>query len=248
MKRRSEPPTEPYPYRDFQVALKRLKAAMTHNHGYALLLGESGTGKTALLRALAAAIDRRLFQPVYLSQGHLSPRGLLSVLLDLFHLSPYLTNAEANRQVLQRLRESPTRLVFLMDEAHLMRDESLQEVRLLAEADLEGPPLFSVVFTAMPDFKERLGAPKLFALWRRLSPRLTLTGLVRDEVAPFLAHVLGKNSVARFSPEALGTIFEQARGLPAQLQAFAAEAMRARPQGMITPDMLTGGFEGMDSE
>lgn len=246
MKRRPVPATEPYPYRDFQEALKRLKAAMMQNHGYALLLGESGTGKTTLLRALSAALDRPRFQVLYLSHVQASPKGLARVLATALHLPLWRTGVETSQALVQTLRDAHTRLVFFIDEAQLMGDDALQELRLLAEADLGGTPLFSVVFSAMPDFRERLGATKLFALWRRISPRLTLTGLVRDEVVPFLAHVLGKDAATRFSAEAIGTIFEQARGLPAQVHSFATQALRSHSQGTIAPEMVTRAIDGLD--
>ncbi len=101
-----------------------------------------------------------------------------------------------------------------MDDAQLIREDTLHEIRLLAEANLQGPPLLGVVLSALPELKDRLLAPQLFSLWRRISPRVTLTGLLREEVAPFLAHLLGKEAAARFTPEALAMIFERARGVP----------------------------------
>lgn len=171
----------------------------------------------------------------------------MTVLMDLLHLPRFLSHSEANRQIVQRLHEIPTRVVFLLDEAQIMRDDPLQEMRLLAEADLDGAPLFSVVFSALPEFKERLAAPKFFPLWRRISPRVTLTGLVRDEVAPFLTHAMGKDLAARFSPEALGALFEQARGLPAQILSFATGCLRGRTQGLITPEMVSATLDDLDA-
>ena len=246
MKKHVVPPPDVCPYRDFQEALKRLKAAMTDRQGYALLLGESGTGKTTLLRALAAALDRRNFQVLYLSSGRLSRRGLLSVLIDVFRLPWNLSDPQAHRHIVEKLHEIPTRLVFLLDEAQLMRDDPLAEIRLLAEADIEGAPLFSVVLSAQPQFKERLATPSFSAFWRRISPRVTLTGLVRDEVAPFLTHAMGKDVAARFSPDALSALFKQARGLPAQLLTFVAVCLRGRSQGVITAEMVIAALDDPD--
>lgn len=229
---------EAFPYRDFQEGLRRLKTVLTRGPAYALLLGESGTGKTTLLRTLKAGLDRRRFHILYLCHGRPSPTGLTRVLADALHLPLRRSRAETSRLLVQTLRDLPTRLLLWIDEAQLIHEDTLHEIRLLAEADLDGPPLFSVVLAALPDLKDRLLAPQLFPLWRRIAARIALTGLVREEVAAFLAHALGKDAAGRFSPEALASIFEQARGIPAVVQSCAAECLKARPQGQITAETV----------
>jgi general secretion pathway protein A len=237
---------EPFLYRDFQEALRRLKTSLTRSPAYALLLGESGTGKTTLLRALKAALDRRRFQVLYLCHGRPSPTGLTRVLADALRLPLRRSRAETSRLLVQTLRDLPTRLLLWIDEAQLIHEDTLHELRLLAEADLDGPPLFSVVLAALPDLKDRLLAPQLFPLWRRIGARVLLTGLVREEIAPFLAHALGKDSAGRFSPEALAALFEQARGVPALVQSFAAECLKARPQGQLTAESVAQALDGTE--
>jgi len=225
---------EPFPYQDFQQALSTLKTALVRSPAYVLLLGDSGSGKTTLLRALAAKLDRRRFQVLYLCHGRPSPSGLARVLAEALHLPLRRTRAETSRLLVQTLRNLPTRLLFWIDEAQLIGEDTLHEIRLLAEADLDGPPLFSVLFSALFDLKDRLLAPQLFPLWRRIRPKVTLTGLRREELVPFLAHTLGKEIPARFEEPALAALFEQARGLPALLVASAEECLKAYPKGALT--------------
>lgn len=224
----------PYPYRDFQAALTSLKSAMTRQATYALLLGESGTGKTTLLRTLQENLDRRRFHVLYLCHSQPSPSGLSWVLSEALHLPLHRTRAETSRLLVQTLRHLPTRLLFWIDEAQLIRDETLHELRLLAEADLEGPPLFSVILSALPDLKDRLLAPQLFPLWRRIVPRVTLTGLQREELASFLAQVFSPDSAPRFTEDGLSALFEQSRGIPALVCTFVQHCLKAQPKGEIT--------------
>jgi len=224
---------EPFPYQDFQQALATLKTALVHASVYALVLGESGSGKTTLLRALADRLDRRRFHVLYLSHGQPSPSGLVRLLAETFHLPLRRTRSETSRLLVQTLRHLPTRLVLALDEAQPLSDETLHEIRLLAEADLDATALFSVVLSGLPELKERLLAPHLFPLWRRMRPRVCLTGLRREELAPFLVHHLGKETPARFDPAALDALFEQARGLPALIHDGAQDCLKACPKGLI---------------
>jgi len=231
-------PPSPFPYEDFQQALDTLKKTLSRAPAYALLSGDSGSGKTTLLRTLAAKLDRRRFQILYLCHGRPSPSGLARVLAEALHLPLRRTRAETSRLLVQTLRNLPTRLLFWIDEAQLIPDDTIHEIRLLAEADLDGPPLFSVLLSALPDLKDRLLAPHLFPLWRRIRTQVSLTGLRRGELERFLTHNLDKDAATRFEPPALDAIFEQGRGLPALLTACAEECLAAQPKGPISAEQV----------
>jgi len=237
----------PFMYEDFQEALDSLSDALTRAPAYALLLGDSGSGKTTLLRTLAASLDRRRFQILYLCHGQPSPSGLARVLAEALHLPLRRTRAETSRLLVQTLRNLPTRLLFFIDEAQLIRDDTLHEIRLLAEADLDGPPLFSVVLSALPELKDQLLAPQLFPLWRRILPKVTLTGLRRSELEPFLAHSIAPDVAERFDSHALDAIFEQGRGTPALLTAFAEAALMACPDRVISQEQVAEALERIEA-
>lgn len=225
---------EPFPYQDFQQAFQSLQNALERDAAYLLLLGDSGTGKTTLLRSLEKSLDRNRFQILYLSQGQLSPTALIRFLAEALHLPMRTRRPETIRLILQTLRSLPTRLVVYFDEAQVIRDETFHEIRTLSEASLEDPPLFTALFSAMPELKDRLLHPQLFPLWRRIAPKVSLTGLVREELLPFLGHALGKQPAERFLEEALSAVFEQARGIPALVSSLAQECLKQNPQGKIT--------------
>ena len=240
-------PRSPFMYRDFKEAFTSLKSALTQGSSYILLLGESGTGKTTLLRTLHAKLDRRRFHIIYLCHGQPSPSGLARVLAEALHLPLRRTRAETSRLLVQTLRNLPTRLLFWIDESQMIRDDTLHELRLLSEADLEGPPLFSVLLSALPCLKDRLLAPQLFPLWRRITTRVSLTGLLREELRDYLSHSLSQEPVERFSDDALSIVFEQARGIPALTGTFAEYCLEACPEGKITTDLVAEALDQLES-
>lgn len=212
----------PYLYKDFRQAADTLLDALRLHEPYVLLVGDSGSGKTTLLRYVQSKLDKQSFSVLYLCHGRPSPSALARVLADNFHLPIRRTRAETSRMLLSTLKALPEKLLLWIDEAQLIHDDTLHELRLLSEADLNGPPLFCIVLCALPSLKERLLAPDLFPLYRRICARVRLRGLLHEEVCPFIDHALGRHCSQRFTKEAIGVIFEQARALPAIVKSHAA--------------------------
>jgi general secretion pathway protein A len=131
----------------------------------------------------------------------------------------------------QVIRELPQRLALLLDESQRLSVDAIEELRLLAESELDRGPLFAVVLAGPPEVRERLEAPELFALKRRLSLRLELTGLRADECRSFLARRLDARALERFSADALSLLFERGRGVPALVEGYAGVALRLAKDG-----------------
>lgn len=220
------PPSSPiYPYADFAAAADELARTLTGGSVLARLVGESGTGKTSLLRHVAGGLDRHRTQVVYISQKTLSPVALGRLMAMALHVAVRRTHAETLKHVGQVVRNLPQRLVLLLDESHHLPTDTLEEVRLLAESELDAPPLFSVVFAGPPELRERFDAPELFPLKRRIGVRLELTGLRAEECLPFLEHRLGEVA-GRFGDAALELLFERSRGVPALVEDNAKLVLR----------------------
>jgi general secretion pathway protein A len=228
-----EPLTQPFFYHDFKSALDRLENNLVNGPCYALLIGESGTGKTTLLRTLLTRLDPRKYNIIYLCHGRPSPSALARVLAHKFHFPLRYTRAETSL-LLQSLRNLPTKPFLWIDEAQMMPDDTLHEIRLLSEADLEGPPLFSVLLCGLPPLKDKLRNPELFALWRRINPKLYLTGILHQEIGAYLQHRFGKQTPSRLDNESLLHIFEQARGIPALVDLIVSECIKSAPSGPIS--------------
>lgn len=217
-------------YSDFEAARDRLAKAIPAGPFYGILTGPSGSGKTSLLREVASALDRHRFQSHYLAHSGTSTSGMGRFLSEILHIAPRRFHTETLHATSQTLRSLPFRLILFVDEAHLLDDDALQEVRLLAESELDAPPLFTVLFSGIPELKKRLDAPFLFPLKRRITVRLELTGLKQDEVAPFLSLRLGEEASSRLSTDLLPVIFERTRGIPALVESLARLCLEGVPE------------------
>jgi type II secretory pathway predicted ATPase ExeA len=187
--------------------------------GFALALGDPGTGKSAALRVLAA----RLGQLGDVTVGVLTrPQANLAdfyrELGELFQvpLSPH--NRWASAKVLREkwhnhIETSLYRPVLLIDEAQEMNPTVLCELRLLSSTDLDSRSILTVVLAGDGRLADKLDCPELSPLASRIRCRLRTEALSPQQLLAALTHVLqGAGNPKLMSPQLLQTLCEHAAG------------------------------------
>jgi type II secretory pathway predicted ATPase ExeA len=207
-------PSTYFAFADFSRVLENLENAFGNDMDrYLLLTGETGVGKTWLCRQLNADLDRCRQRVLYFSHArHLSATAFIRVLAGLLRLPTRRSHSETLQGLLTVLREQPHQFLIWFDEAHELADETLLEARSLAENDLSDRCQIRILLIGLPFLRDRLQA--IAPLWRRIVVREELTGLIFDELAPFLEYHFGTDNLQRICQEAMRTLFERARGIP----------------------------------
>jgi type II secretory pathway predicted ATPase ExeA len=140
------------------------------------------------------------------------------------------------RTLLSHLRTLAKRTVLLCDEAHLLPDESLEDLRLLTADGFDRKSPFALVLVGQPRLRDRLTEPRHAPLAQRIAVRLRLRPLSEPELALFLERHLTAAGAAHnpFEPSALLALFHHSRGVPRLVQNLALAAMLAAMESGLT--------------
>ena len=233
-----------YPSTPHEQALAPLLRSIRDDEGVAVLLGEPGTGKTLLGQIL---LWKRLLwairKAVAAFLGHsqfADRRGLLQTIL--FDLGlPHdddVTEQTLRLRVIEhalKTAASGKRLICVVDEAHHLSPDLLEELRLLGNLEA-GRKAFQVVCLAQPGLLETLKQPMLASWKQRLAVRKTLAALTADESHDYLRHqikMVGGRPEAVFEDEALDVLASGSHGIPRLLNQSAHQALQLADAGEL---------------
>jgi len=237
------PNLAPFPYRDYLAARTELASALERGPFYALILGASGTGKTSLVRELSAILDRHRHQLLYLSAPRVSLLSVVRYFAQALRVTPRRSSLETIKVIADVLQAQPTQLVAWIDEAAGLPPDTLSELRSMAEFNHEVPQVFSIVLAGTPELRQSLDAPALFPLKRRITVRVSLDGLRRDELDPFLLHRFGAAEHKRIPVGLRDELFERANGIPALVDRVVRHALGRAGKSPIDDERLREAFD-----
>lgn len=222
-----------YPATGHERALAQLQQGLADGEGVLLLTGEPGTGKTLVCHCLAERLghDR---PNVFLTHCHFANRAALLQAI-LFDLSlPYEGRSEQEMRLtltdhLLRSYSAGKPTVLLVDEAHHLSADLLEELRLLGNVEARAGKALQIVLVGLPSLAERLAGPELPALRQRVVVRVRLEPLGPVEAADYLLHHLrlaGARPEAVIAPDALALLARSTVGVPRLLNQAAHQALR----------------------
>jgi type II secretory pathway predicted ATPase ExeA len=218
------------------AAQRELEARLSHLldlRGIGVITGESGSGKTTACRKMVASLHTGLHRVLYISLT-------TGNVMDLYKTIAWEIGlpTERNRAALFRqIRNEVTRLcgeakqkpVLIVDEAHHLRSDVLEDLRLLTNYAMDSDNRLCLVLVGHPELRRRLNMAVHEALSQRVVVRAHVPGLARDEVGPYLHHLLrlAGTELPLFEPSAQEALFQASSGLPRKLNLLAHHALMA---------------------
>lgn len=173
--------------------LGRLKYAAEGNR-FAVLTANVGVGKSTLIRKFVNTLSPEKYTALYLSDSQLTPRMFYKGLLDQLGIESRFYRGDAKRQLqrqLKILRDTYHRnVVAIIDEAHLLERETLEEIRFVLNTDMDSKNPMSLVLVAQNELWDKLRMQLYAAIRGRIDIKCDLPGMDRAETEAYMnAHL-----------------------------------------------------------
>jgi general secretion pathway protein A len=232
-------------------ALAALHYGIRRHKGFVVVTGEVGTGKTLLLRCLLRLLkESKDIAYAYLFNSRLSPAEFLQYILADFGLPASGKNKselllDLGQFLVSRGSKGLT-TVLIIDEAHHLSEELLEEVRLLSNLETTDDKLLQIVLVGQPELDEKLDSVGLRQLKQRIALRAQLTALDAEETRDYIAHrlqVAGAEGDPKriFPADAVSAVYRHSRGFPRLINTICENALitaYARQVPAITADIV----------
>jgi MSHA biogenesis protein MshM len=236
----SEPPFRITPHTDFffdgadrGATLEGLIYAVLHDEGIVKVSGEVGSGKTMLCRVLMERLPPHV-ATIYLATPSLGGDEILFAIADELELK---LTPERRSIALRELQEhlialygAGRRVVVLIDEAHVMPDDTLEQVRLLSNLESNRHKLLQIVLFGQPELDQTLAKPALRQLRDRITHSFRTRPLATLEVAKYVSfrmRAAGYRGPDVFTPRALRLIARASGGLTRRINILADKSLLA---------------------
>ena len=217
-----------FPSEEHRRALSFLQYGLSQGDGFIIITGNVGTGKTTLVQALLAELDEAaedsdlsvativssnlgqndLLQSVAHNFGvHVRDTGKATLLRELEH--NFTQQAKARRRIL-----------LIVDEAQNLPPESVEELRMLSNFQMNGKPLVQIFLLGQQEFRATLLSEGFEQLRQRVIATYHLKPLSEDETRTYIEHrlaIAGWRHNPRFTDDAFPAIYSFCEGVPRRL-------------------------------
>ncbi len=238
-----------FPTKKHNEALASLYYGVKRRKGFVVLTGEVGTGKTVLVRCLVQILQRTNVAFAYVFNPRFSPMEFLQYVAGDFRLPTAGKNKsdlllELSRYASARHQKGLT-TVLVVDEAHHLSTDVLEEVRLLTNIETSQEKLLQVLLVGQPELDDKLDAIDLRQLKQRVALRSHLGALNLDETQGYIHRRLqlaGNSNPAQLFPfDTVREVHRHAHGIPRLINTLCENALihgYAKQTQSVTPEIV----------
>ncbi len=226
---KSSPSSDAFSYSQLEELHSLLRYAVAEK-SMALITGQAGAGKTTAVRLFIDSLPTNKYQTIYLGQDQIGANLLRRLAITLgitpsFHRQHTLM--QISRYLGENLEQAGRSIILVADEAHLLDDRTLEDIRLLTNADFDKSSPVAVILLGQLPLRSRLKAPGHEALNQRLRVRYHLEGLSQDESSAYIKHQLKLSGCKQdlFGDDVIKLVFMASEGIPREINNLCVLAM-----------------------
>jgi len=201
--------------------------------GLGLVTGEVGAGKTVAIRAATSILDGSRHTVIYLGNPTIGTRGIYGSIVTALGGTPRFHKPDLVAQTMSLLDAEETEKaktsILIIDEAHLLSRDQLEEVRMLTNNEMDSHSQIAVLLVGQPTLRRMVKLGTFAALDQRITMRAALDGMEAAETKSYIQHhgKLAGREDTLFSDDAIELIHRTSRGMPRAINNLATHALTA---------------------
>ena len=210
----------------FNEALNRLEYFAEYGL-VALMTGPTGVGKSCLINRFLDTLPAHRYQPLYLHISRVESAAMLRMIVAALDERPSLGKDRLFRQILDKTRESDRTAMIVIDDAHLLNEGTLTDLRMLVSAPQGNPPSIKLLLCGQPSLSKLLSRASLADLLNRICVRCHLRALTKDQTVCYIDQRLKASggSDQLFGMDAKHLIHDHTGGIPRQINNLATTCL-----------------------
>jgi general secretion pathway protein A len=214
-------------------AFDHLVYGIQQRKGFIELVGEVGSGKTTLCRAVLSSLPKNIHTALVLNPSLTETQLLRAILNDLglnVKGRDRLAYIEQLNNYLLFMAKEGFNVAVFIDEAQDLQPEVMEQVRLLSNLETDQHKLLQIILSGQPELRDRLNRPDLRQLKQRITVHCRLEPLNEDETAEYIAHrlrVAGATNGTGFDRDAVHLIHKRSKGIPRIINTLCDRSMLA---------------------
>jgi len=210
-----------------QRALSYLQYGLDQGEGFIVITGPIGTGKTTIARNLLNNLGDSNIVAAQLVTTKLDPQELLELVASEFGIEVEGNSKAELLQSIEKflvsLHKQGKRALLLVDEAQNLPAETVEELRMLSNFQLDNKPLIQSFLLGQEELKGIIQAPNMEQFRQRIIASAHLKPLTCNEVKEYIQHRLHQancNNDELFSENAFDLIHKKTLGVPRKINIF----------------------------
>jgi general secretion pathway protein A len=247
----SPDPSFLFPTKRHNEALAALYYGVRRHKGFVVMTGEVGTGKTLLVRCLLQLLNRNNVSYAYIFNSRLSPHEFLQYIAGDFGLS---VSGKTKGELLLELshyliarHQKQLTTVLVVDEAHHVSEEVLEEIRLLTNLETTKEKLLQILLVGQPELDQKLDSVQLRQLKQRIALRSQLQALDFVETRGYIHRRLElagntvEKAVELFPEDTVERVHYHSRGIPRLINTVCENALItsfAKRSSSVAPETI----------